>query len=186
MCVCSTHSTSVPTPWLECVHASVHVFIPLLVQHLGYTHTDLYSYRHVYPHHVKSGLHAVNIRVNKNTSYFFVSQKRNDAQFGAERSPWNGGSTSKQRSHLQMEVSPLIRSETSNWRYWLVHTWQLKLIVIPPLSVISNEYNALKHNGSLEVCTTVYQWKKHEHNIYLSLCTGSVQQIKYEYIFSIP
>ena len=56
-----------------------------------------------------------------------------------------------------MEVSSLLRSETSNWRYGLAHTWQLKLTVIPHLSVISNEYNNLKHNGSLEECTTVCQ-----------------------------
>ena len=80
LCVYSRHSTSVPTPWLECVHASAHVFILLLVQHLGYTHTDLSNYRHVYLHHVKSGLHTINIRANKNTCYFFASQKGNDLQ----------------------------------------------------------------------------------------------------------
>ena len=64
-CVCSSHSTSVPIPCLECVHASVHVFIPLLVQHLGSTQKDLSNYRHVYLYHVKSDLHAINIRANK-------------------------------------------------------------------------------------------------------------------------
>ena len=68
------------------------------------------------------------------------------------------------------------------WNYanWLIHTSQFKLTVIPLPSVISNENNPLKHNGSLEECTTVCQWRKHEHNIYLSLCTGSVQEMTYE------
>ena len=38
LCVCSSHSTSGPTPWVECLYASVYIFIsislPLLPQAL--------------------------------------------------------------------------------------------------------------------------------------------------------
>ena len=107
---CPSHPASSPTPCLECVHASVHVFIPLLVPHLGYTHTNLSNYRHVYLHHVKSGLHAINIKANKNTSYFFASQKRNNLQLelrgflGMEVLPPNRGVTSGQKWDLQSET----------------------------------------------------------------------------------
>ena len=36
LCMCSSHLISVPTPWIECVHASVHVFMSILLPILAW------------------------------------------------------------------------------------------------------------------------------------------------------
>ena len=41
-CVCSNQSTSGPAPWLECVHASVHVFMSTQLQILAQPPMDSY------------------------------------------------------------------------------------------------------------------------------------------------
>ena len=122
----------------------------------------------------KIGLHAINIRANKNTSTS-LQAKRNDLQLeligllGMEVSPLIGGSTSDQvsppirgptfdwRSHFQsevppLEVSPLIRDLTSNWRS---HLW---LEVSPPGGIfytIWGDHNTWLHQEQ-------EQWEQQE------------------------
>ena len=76
----------------------------------GHTNRDLSNYRQAYLHHVKTGLHTTNIRANKNTSYFFASQMRNNLHLEVppliRGPPPIAGETSDQKSHLQLEVSP--------------------------------------------------------------------------------
>ena len=118
------------------------------LNYFSHIHTDLSNYRQVYLHHVKSGLHTKNIRANKNTSYLFASQKRNDLQL--ELRPPLGGPTSTWRSHLKMEVhlqmgwdlwseiSPPIGSPTSDWRSHLLEVFFIPSGVIIILDYITN------------------------------------------------
>ena len=71
--------------------------------------------------------------------------------------------------HLLMEVLPPIRSPTSKWRSPLLEVFLYHLEQ-------SQYLQSRRVYNSLSI-------KKHEHNIYLSLCTGSVQEITYEHFF---
>ena len=91
-----------------------------------HTHTDLSNYREVYLHHVKSGLHTINIRANKKIHLTSLESKREMTS----KWRWDLPITSDWRQYLQLavspdqrwniyfgvlEVPPLIGGPTSNW-----------------------------------------------------------------------
>ena len=119
LCICHNHPTSSHTPWLECVHASVHVFMP----------TWLY------------------VRLTPPTSYW-----RSHLQL--EIQPLNGGPTSKADPSSKWR-SPLKHSSSvpTPWLecvYASVHIWISAwfLLSTPPLL----------HSLHANMGDTVWQW----------------------------
>ena len=154
LCVCPSHPSCGPTPWLKYVNASVHVYMstwltmsvsPLLNSYME-TWVLLYgtvvvSHRpHLCSHTLVRICMCISTCIHVHLTSYVCSTHQSEVEAQIR------GGRSDCRWELQLKVRPLIRSGSSNWRWELWSEvgasiggetsnwwWDLQLVLPPPI-----------------------------------------------------